>query len=158
MHFYDVNTFSKYHNHLHSKLTPVKSTKIIKIFLKKILPYERQFFSFYLFIHFQVSLDLKKKKNNIYLFLFKDAYDAEKGTKISSTPSSASWLFQKFRGSFTKKLLYKRLPILEWLPNYQRDYIFNDIVAGITVGLTVIPQGIGNFSFLTKNSAQLISF
>ncbi|XP_050537914.1 sodium-independent sulfate anion transporter-like [Daktulosphaira vitifoliae] len=43
----------------------------------------------------------------------------------------------------TKKLLYKRLPILQWLPKYSiTDHGISDLVAGITVGLTVIPQAI----------------
>ncbi|XP_050432630.1 sodium-independent sulfate anion transporter-like [Adelges cooleyi] len=43
----------------------------------------------------------------------------------------------------TKKVLYKRLPILRWLPKYTlKDQGVSDLVAGITVGLTVIPQAI----------------
>ncbi|XP_053684275.1 sodium-independent sulfate anion transporter-like isoform X2 [Sabethes cyaneus] len=45
-------------------------------------------------------------------------------------------------GCCSKKLLKKRLPILRWLPDYSRQYFVEDIVAGLTVGLTVIPQGI----------------
>ncbi|XP_013100875.1 sodium-independent sulfate anion transporter [Stomoxys calcitrans] len=43
---------------------------------------------------------------------------------------------------FRKKMLYKRLPILEWLPRYTLADAIGDLVAGITVGLTVIPQGL----------------
>ncbi|EDW84474.1 uncharacterized protein Dwil_GK13120 [Drosophila willistoni] len=43
---------------------------------------------------------------------------------------------------FRKKTLYKRFPILVWLPQYKKDYIFGDIVAGISVALTVIPQAL----------------
>lgn len=39
------------------------------------------------------------------------------------------------------KMLKKRMPIIEWLPKYKREYIIQDIIAGITVGLTAIPQG-----------------
>ncbi|CAB3251977.1 unnamed protein product [Arctia plantaginis] len=39
------------------------------------------------------------------------------------------------------KTLKKRLPIIEWVPKYKREYIIQDIIAGITVGLTAIPQG-----------------
>ncbi len=42
----------------------------------------------------------------------------------------------------TKKQLYKRVPILDWLPDYDRNKAVSDLIAGITVGLTVIPQGI----------------
>ncbi|XP_063972585.1 sodium-independent sulfate anion transporter-like [Diachasmimorpha longicaudata] len=52
------------------------------------------------------------------------------------------WLCQRVRRSFKTKLLYRRIPILDWLPRYRSDYIVSDLVAGITVGLTVIPQAI----------------
>ena len=35
----------------------------------------------------------------------------------------------------------KQIPILDWLPKYQRKYLSTDILAGITVGVMVIPQG-----------------
>jgi MFS superfamily sulfate permease-like transporter len=34
-----------------------------------------------------------------------------------------------------------RLPIVTWLPKYTRAYIPGDIIAGLTVGLMVVPQG-----------------
>lgn len=43
---------------------------------------------------------------------------------------------------FRKKILYKRLPILTWLPKYNSKDAIGDLIAGITVGLTVIPQGL----------------
>lgn len=33
------------------------------------------------------------------------------------------------------------IPILEWLPNYQRKYLGGDLSAGLTVGIMLIPQG-----------------
>ena len=36
----------------------------------------------------------------------------------------------------------KVIPILEWLPNYNISYFKGDLVAGITVGIILIPQGI----------------
>lgn len=40
------------------------------------------------------------------------------------------------------KILKDRLPILKWAPAYKFGYLFHDFVAGFTVGLTAIPQGI----------------
>jgi SulP family sulfate permease len=34
------------------------------------------------------------------------------------------------------------VPILEWLPNYKKDWLKGDIGAGLTVGVMLIPQGI----------------
>ena len=36
----------------------------------------------------------------------------------------------------------KIIPILEWLPNYNKSLFRGDLVAGITVGIILIPQGI----------------
>ena len=36
----------------------------------------------------------------------------------------------------------KLIPILEWLPNYNTSLFKGDLVAGITVGIVLIPQGI----------------
>ena len=33
------------------------------------------------------------------------------------------------------------LPILQWLPSYKKQYLSNDIAAGLTVGVMLIPQG-----------------
>lgn len=43
---------------------------------------------------------------------------------------------------FRKKMVYKRIPILGWLPKYSGEDAVGDLVAGITVGLTVIPQAL----------------
>lgn len=40
------------------------------------------------------------------------------------------------------RLCLDRAPILKWLPSYKLNYLFHDFVAGFTVGLTAIPQGI----------------
>ncbi|CAL8137914.1 unnamed protein product [Orchesella dallaii] len=40
----------------------------------------------------------------------------------------------------SKKLIQKRLPIFSWLPLYKLTDLTADIIAGITVGLTVVPQ------------------
>lgn len=41
-----------------------------------------------------------------------------------------------------KKLIKKRFPVLGWLPHYKPRYLIQDFIAGLTVGLTAIPQGI----------------
>ncbi len=33
------------------------------------------------------------------------------------------------------------LPFLAWLPNYKKNYILKDIIAGLTVGIVLVPQG-----------------
>ncbi|KAH7059938.1 sulfate transporter family-domain-containing protein [Linnemannia elongata] len=41
----------------------------------------------------------------------------------------------------TPRYVTERLPIIKWLPKYNRNWAFRDAVAGITVGLIVVPQG-----------------
>ncbi|XP_044759531.1 sodium-independent sulfate anion transporter isoform X2 [Coccinella septempunctata] len=54
----------------------------------------------------------------------------------------ADWSRSKARKICSKKTLYRRLPILSWLPQYTTEKAVGDLVAGITVGLTVIPQAL----------------
>ncbi len=35
----------------------------------------------------------------------------------------------------------KFLPILAWLPAYKKAYLNNDLAAGLTVGVMLVPQG-----------------
>ena len=37
--------------------------------------------------------------------------------------------------------MISRLPLLTWLPGYNVSDAVSDLIAGVTVGLTVIPQG-----------------
>lgn len=53
-----------------------------------------------------------------------------------------AWMQNKTKNVFTKKMLHKRLPIFRWLPQYNSQDAVGDLVAGITVGLTVIPQAL----------------
>lgn len=41
-----------------------------------------------------------------------------------------------------RQIVMNRFPILRWMPAYKLSYLFNDFIAGLTVGLTAIPQGI----------------
>ncbi|XP_029672275.1 sodium-independent sulfate anion transporter-like [Formica exsecta] len=41
-----------------------------------------------------------------------------------------------------KRVIKKRVPLLKWLPLYKTEEILGDLVAGVTVGLTLIPQAI----------------
>ena len=36
----------------------------------------------------------------------------------------------------------QHIPILQWLPHYKRSWLKNDLFAGMTIGVILIPQGI----------------
>jgi sodium-independent sulfate anion transporter 11 len=46
------------------------------------------------------------------------------------------------RRTFSLKTLKSRVPIVGWLPKYRLNHLQGDIIAGITVGLTVLPQSL----------------
>uniref|UniRef100_A0A1A9X420 Sodium-independent sulfate anion transporter n=1 Tax=Glossina brevipalpis TaxID=37001 RepID=A0A1A9X420_9MUSC len=66
----------------------------------------------------------------------------EENEKLNCCAFMTDRLRQLSANVFRKKTLYKRLPILTWLPKYNRNDFIGDLMAGITVGLTVIPQGL----------------
>lgn len=47
-----------------------------------------------------------------------------------------------FRKICNTKTLKRRLPIVEWLPKYTTGILVQDVIAGLTVGLTAIAQGL----------------
>lgn len=54
-----------------------------------------------------------------------------------------------------KKLCAKYIPIINWFPKYTKFQAFSDVIAGITLGLTMIPQSIA-YAALAGLSAQVI--
>ena len=70
-------------------------------------------------------------------------------------PSAMDSVRSVSRNVFSKKQLYKKVPILDWLPKYDVQTGVSDLIAGITVGLTVIPQGIA-YALIAKLPPQVI--
>jgi sodium-independent sulfate anion transporter 11 len=56
--------------------------------------------------------------------------------------NACAWLQDRIKRSCTRKVLHKRIPIFDWAPKYNATKAISDLLAGITVGLTVIPQAI----------------
>jgi sodium-independent sulfate anion transporter 11 len=53
--------------------------------------------------------------------------------------------FENNRTAWVKRLktsVYRCIPILSWMPLYNSDKLICDLIAGVTVGLTVIPQSL----------------
>jgi len=74
-----------------------------------------------------------------------DTPSGKQGCDDKTYPSiAAAWLRGRKQGAGTKlkKSLKAKFPILTWLPKYDVSSAVSDLIAGVTVGLTVIPQGI----------------
>lgn len=84
----------------------------------------------------------RKKSMSTILDLPREKYRRNRITSITTKPALSDWMKEKAKRGCTKKLIFKRVPILSWLPKYNTNAAVSDLVAGITVGLTVIPQGI----------------
>lgn len=48
----------------------------------------------------------------------------------------------KLKKASIEKSLFGLLPILEWAPKYNTHKLMCDVIAGVTVGLTVMPQSL----------------
>nr|XP_032519494.1 sodium-independent sulfate anion transporter-like isoform X1 [Danaus plexippus plexippus]XP_032519504.1 sodium-independent sulfate anion transporter-like isoform X1 [Danaus plexippus plexippus] len=60
---------------------------------------------------------------------------------LSENGTSEGWR-AALRRRFNKKTLNKRFPVTAWLPQYNVEEAIGDVIAGVSVGLTVIPQSL----------------
>lgn len=51
------------------------------------------------------------------------------------------WMHKQKKKMSTMHFWMKRLPIIGWVRIYNSSFFVSDLIAGLTVGLTVIPQG-----------------
>jgi solute carrier family 26 (sodium-independent sulfate anion transporter), member 11 len=79
-----------------------------------------------------------------YFFAFIDSQigNVDNDVYQENFPSLYDIVAQKCAKTCSVKGLKRRLPITEWLPKYQGSFFIQDFVAGISVGLTAIPQGL----------------
>lgn len=66
-----------------------------------------------------------------------------KDPELYEKETSDFWnVIKKKCNKVDRKLLLQRIPSARWLPKYRREFIPYDFIAGLTVALTAIPQGI----------------
>nr|CAD7461871.1 unnamed protein product [Timema tahoe] len=70
----------------------------------------------------------------------------QKTNYSSEPPPWTSYISSLFRGDdktmCSRSVLEKTIPATKWLREYYKKDIIHDVIAGLTVGLTAIPQGI----------------
>ena len=90
------------------------------------------------------------------MFIFSHFADGKEGIKpnlsdrskygsivqLSPRRANTSWWKKRNDRIFRKKTLFMRVPILQWLPKYSTNDFLADIIAGVTIGITVIPQAL----------------
>lgn len=92
------------------------------------------------------NLDLGRPRIRIH----RQAMNQEELVKNYGNESADASLSQKVKRKFLNccactplSLLYSVLPVLHWLPRYRvREYLAKDIMAGVTVSIMHIPQGL----------------
>jgi len=57
-------------------------------------------------------------------------------------PTFVEGLQEWGRNTFRKKTLYRKVPFLNWIPEYSLNKMMCDLIAGLTVGLTILPQAL----------------
>jgi len=84
--------------------------------------------------------------SSVFSHAFDKAEDDRNGFSQSNCRIKSSSNLEAVRdwskNNFKKKLLFKKLPILTWITQYTFGFFVADMIAGLTVGLTLLPQGI----------------
>ncbi|XP_033166350.1 sodium-independent sulfate anion transporter [Drosophila mauritiana] len=57
-------------------------------------------------------------------------------------PNVCGAVSSKARSCCSMRSVHRYLPVTDWLPKYQWNFLAMDVVAGLTVGLTAVPQAI----------------
>ncbi|XP_065075937.1 sodium-independent sulfate anion transporter-like isoform X1 [Ochlerotatus camptorhynchus] len=68
--------------------------------------------------------------------------DASEPDYRERIPNVYSVMVPQMRTICTPSTLRRRIHVLEWLPKYRARYLLSDVIAGVTVTLTAIPQSI----------------
>lgn len=92
------------------------------------------------FSHFMADngMDARKANGNTHGNFSLPHVDSSDG----GSSHGSSWTEDTVRKCCSKKTLYKRVPVLSLIGNYHKGLIVADLVAGVTVGLTMVPQSI----------------
>ena len=61
---------------------------------------------------------------------------------VEEEPTTAEWFRENApNGQTIVRYARSLFPIINWLPYYNMQWFFGDLVAGVTIGAVVVPQG-----------------
>ncbi|EKD19329.1 uncharacterized protein L3040_009230 [Drepanopeziza brunnea f. sp. 'multigermtubi'] len=76
-------------------------------------------------------------------------------TYVEEEPTSAEWLRETIpSGSDLKSYVWSLFPFLHWITRYNAQWLAGDMVAGITIGAVVVPQGMA-YAVLAELKPQI---
>lgn len=70
-------------------------------------------------------------------------YQMEPSSNDASLKKAKNYVAKRARTMCTWQMCLSWFPFIQWAPKYSLEFLGCDIIAGITLALTVIPQGIG---------------
>lgn len=107
-----------------------------KLYLRD--PYRKSYLYYrygsYVFHTYHILFAITKK------FVCVTVIDEVSDDKEKNFKTYCTQMANKTKLAFTWKNLTKRLPIIKWLPRYDSEDFIGDLLVGITVGLTLVPQ------------------
>lgn len=80
----------------------------------------------------------KDEKSSSWNYQISDGYNGGSRDDDGDEGCFKGWV----KRSFTRKNVARKFPIIDWLPKYTVGKGISDFIAGLTVGLTLIPQGL----------------
>jgi hypothetical protein len=92
-------------------------------------------------IDFDTYFNNRRESNAVIL---EQKYSLRKFKSKNLLTSTKNYLIKNYKPSpgCMKLFLLDRIPFLSWFPNYKiRENLFTDVVAGLTIGVVQIPQG-----------------
>ena len=70
---------------------------------------------------------------------------------IHQLSTMQDWMHSTWKRCCGRQLLFSRLPFLGWMSRYTWHMLPLDVIAGITVGFTIIPQVTNQIQYARTN-------
>jgi len=92
---------------------------------------------YFLLIYSLLAREKQKAVERIHAGEIMEFYDFESAKR---TVTFRDWYKRKCRTATSSKFWLRRFPVINWIKSYSWTSAFYDVVAGVTVGLLVLPH------------------